>query len=539
MFDWLPDNYPSALGHPGAIALNLLVSLVAMIFIYWKRASLVCFETSKVESSTVHPIFGRVILLGVPILLVLERYMSYGEAYETDIMIYSIIAERMLNGESLYVDIWDHKPPGIYLIYSAFFYIFGMNPFAIYMMVSASAILTYVGIYRVAGMLGGKNSGLLACVFWAIFSGDYMLQANQPNAEVFINLFLTWGLYFFIRLHAGNRLSNTISASIMFFLATFFKTVAIFVPIFLALASTYICFKYKKFYLLKSLFLVASISAALWFSTLIYFASLGHLNEALEAIFFYNQEYAGSILYNLIKGVAYSSSSNHYGLYFIPLCIISVGILLSNINFNIHLVAFLLGSWFAVVTPGMYFPHYYQLILPGISIGFSLLMTGKENSKTFFLATVILLSLALPFKERVSQFFSKLDQIPTDKYGLLGDEFKEAKNMGAWLSSLPDEHIYHVGQNVGVYFWANKFSQARHLYTRHLIEENEYSRSYARENLEQLKSNPPSLVVMSKNWSEKNYPVVNWIKENYSKFEPEVFYQHTLFYRRKVETKKP
>ena len=42
-------------------------------------------------------------------------------------------------------------------------------------------------------------SGLWATVFWALISGDMMLQANQPCNEVFMNMFMIWGVAMWLR----------------------------------------------------------------------------------------------------------------------------------------------------------------------------------------------------------------------------------------------------------------------------------------------------------------------------------------------------
>ena len=52
-------------------------------------------------------------------LLVLLRLHTYDEPLERDITTYAVIGHELLGGKALYTDLWDHKPPAIYVTYAA------------------------------------------------------------------------------------------------------------------------------------------------------------------------------------------------------------------------------------------------------------------------------------------------------------------------------------------------------------------------------------------------------------------------------------
>ncbi len=58
-------------------------------------------------------------LLGLCALIFFLRLHTYEEPLERDATIYAVIAHEMLNGKTLYTDLWDHKPPAIYVTYAA------------------------------------------------------------------------------------------------------------------------------------------------------------------------------------------------------------------------------------------------------------------------------------------------------------------------------------------------------------------------------------------------------------------------------------
>src|SRR5690348_4523606 len=85
-------------------------------------------------------IYGALALLAA--LIVLERFHTYHEPLERDIATYAVTAHELLAGRNLYSDLWDHKPPAIYLTYAAAEISAGYGPFSIYLLNLLPALLT-------------------------------------------------------------------------------------------------------------------------------------------------------------------------------------------------------------------------------------------------------------------------------------------------------------------------------------------------------------------------------------------------------------
>jgi len=78
--------------------------------------------------------FPLTILISLGLLIALARFHTYDEPFERDLMTYAVMAHEMLAGRELYSDLWDIKPPGIYLTYAAAELIAGYGPSSIYLL---------------------------------------------------------------------------------------------------------------------------------------------------------------------------------------------------------------------------------------------------------------------------------------------------------------------------------------------------------------------------------------------------------------------
>src|SRR5437868_5255463 len=101
------------------------------------------------------------------------RLHTYNEPLERDITTYGVIAHEMLNGKTLYTQMWDHKPPGIHITYAAAELIAGYGRNSIFLMNLAAALATLIAVYLAGSAAGaGQFGSLTAAALWALISGD-------------------------------------------------------------------------------------------------------------------------------------------------------------------------------------------------------------------------------------------------------------------------------------------------------------------------------------------------------------------------------
>ncbi len=98
--------------------------------------------------SKINLIVIPVILLVVfAALLVFDRLLVPQMPLSPDSTAYAIIGHELLNRQMLYTDIWDHKPPVIFIVYAAAEMIFGYAPQTIVLINIFASLLVMFGLF--------------------------------------------------------------------------------------------------------------------------------------------------------------------------------------------------------------------------------------------------------------------------------------------------------------------------------------------------------------------------------------------------------
>lgn len=132
------------------------------------------------------------LLLGVLSIIFLLRLPSLFEPYwYGDEGIYLAIGQAMQRGAILYRDIWDNKPPLLYIIYA-------VSPTVIWAKLTATACVlgTCAGVYYLSRKI--KIPALLATLITGVFLSLPTLEGTIANAELYFTLPIVWSAYFFL-----------------------------------------------------------------------------------------------------------------------------------------------------------------------------------------------------------------------------------------------------------------------------------------------------------------------------------------------------
>lgn len=132
-------------------------------------------------------------LVLVVALTILYRSQHFGSPdIDFDEPFYLLVGERMVQGALPYVDIWDRKPIGLFLIYAAAA-LPGGNPFLNYQLVAAAcAAATAAMVWRIAGRWVGPWTAMLPALVYVLWQTPYRGDGGQ--AAIFYNL-LTAGAF--------------------------------------------------------------------------------------------------------------------------------------------------------------------------------------------------------------------------------------------------------------------------------------------------------------------------------------------------------
>lgn len=501
-----------------------------------------CFKFKSDHSRLWSPQAIRVGLLFLALLILVMRLPTFNEAFERDIMTYMAMADGLLHGQRLYIDLMEFRPPGVFWTYALFAKIFGANPLAIFMMGLICAWLTLWGCYIAGRNISGPTCGLFSATIWMIINSDLLLQANQPNTEVFINTALVSAFALLTGASPEHKqTSRFIWIGLLYGLASLFKQISL--PVTVIVFASYILIaptqaKHQegssetiwtiRFNVLQQTFWSALAVILSWVLVIGYFQWLGDLAAFKEALVDTGRGYAGDIFGNVwgffLNPLVYIPKDGDS--FYVPLIwlfiILSVLYFWRDQKWQLGLcLAYFGGSLIAIALPGKFFPHYFQLWLPPLAIGIGCLLKQSlaTNRK---LATGLLVAAVLPLLVfRLYQLTIPVEEVPFYKYGQgHGPEAVESKRIGLWIAQQldPSISVYQWGAEPGIYFWAKRPFLAGgppgFLVNSPFVERD------TEHLLQQLKVLQPGLIVANKLMLPADHPIVQWMVDNYVTISP-------------------
>jgi 4-amino-4-deoxy-L-arabinose transferase-like glycosyltransferase len=469
-------------------------------------------------------------LLGLCALIFFLRLHTYEEPLERDLTTYAVIAHEMLNGKTLYTDLWDHKPPAIYVTYAAAELIAGYGRDAIFLMNVSAGFATLLACYFAGSAAGGgRLGGLIAATLWVLASGDLAIEGNQPNTEVFLNAVLTWGFAILMRAEKPNLgLRAAVLTGLFFAIASLYKHVAVVEAALLALAYFAWPTAGSRKQALANVAVIAGIGAVAWGLVFTYFAAQGRGNAFTEAVFTYNGYYSGSIWQNLGHVLSWPRVSADVLAALVPLAILSLGATILGLIFGprrpwIFLLTFAIATHIAVLLPGRFFPHYYQLWLPPLAIGtgwavalLKRILPASLSHLSYGVAGVacaVLIALELPYYRLSAADWS------AQKYGNI---FLETDKLAYKIDNLlsPGETFYEWGNESGFCF-SSRHRPSSGVFLAEPMLVGPLIAKLSRRLIDDLERTRPELIVvdgLTLAHTPRGSPVLKWFEENYRPF---------------------
>ncbi|WP_260923019.1 ArnT family glycosyltransferase [Novosphingobium sp. 9] len=130
------------------------------------------------------PILGWLLLA---IVVLACRLPLFGDPLiHSDETFYNLVGERMLHGAVPFVDIWDRKPVGLFLIYAASHALLGSGVLGYQLIAALSVFLTAVAIERLASRIADRQGSRLAAVTYIL--GLAVFRCSGGQSPVFYNL---------------------------------------------------------------------------------------------------------------------------------------------------------------------------------------------------------------------------------------------------------------------------------------------------------------------------------------------------------------
>ncbi len=347
----------------------------------------------------------------ISIIFVVLRFPSIFEPYwYGDEGIYEVIGISLNQGRQLYSQIWDNKPPVLYLIYA----LFNGDLFSVKLVSLLAGLGAVVVFYLITKKLFKNNiSQIVSTVFFTYFLATPVIEGNIANAENFIILPTLLSFYL---LFCSSSKSNLITflAGVLLSISFLTKTVAVFdfISFFIILIGIRYFEKLplniNKFYPeIKKIILADSKERIFILSflmplilTFAYFIFTGTFADFWKASFSENVSYVG------------------YGNYFI----IPMGFMILKIIFlilaifviflfrkKLTKIGFIIFIWTAISLFDAFFSnrpytHYLLVFLPSIAI---FLGYAFENRRLLII-TILSLSLVYLIVSSNFKFYNRI-----------------------------------------------------------------------------------------------------------------------------------
>lgn len=142
-----------------------------------------------------------IVLIFIALAIFLRIFSFFPSVIDHDESTYLEISRQMLNGKTLYVDMIDIKPPGIFLIIAGFQAVFGYSIFVIRLLVAIWIGFTAFMIFLTGkALLKDNKAAFSAGIIYVFFISTWSFYGISITPEIFFNLFTITSLYLLLKL---------------------------------------------------------------------------------------------------------------------------------------------------------------------------------------------------------------------------------------------------------------------------------------------------------------------------------------------------
>jgi 4-amino-4-deoxy-L-arabinose transferase-like glycosyltransferase len=343
------------------------------------------------------------VIVGLLFSFFLLRIPSLFEPYwYGDEGIYETIGLALTKGRVLYTQIWDNKPPLLYVTYA----LVHSNQFLVRSLALVVGLLTVIIFYLLAKKLFiSRLAAGTATGFFALLFGIPAFEGNIANAENFMLFPIILAGFFIYGIatkSSRTKIFNTkslIITGVLLGIAFLYKIVAIFdfaaFFIFLAITTfegslslkTLISYS-KKFWRSYVLFIICFITP--FFLSVLYFLLVGGLGEYIHAVFQSTVGYVGYKNAFIIPQGLLISKVLLLGVFILILTVKRQKIS-STTLFILLWTSFSLFNCFFSQRP---YTHYLLVLIPSFSLLVGQLISKRKTAFIPYLGIVLLISFS-------------------------------------------------------------------------------------------------------------------------------------------------
>ncbi len=413
-------------------------------------------------------------LLIVGFLFVLLRLPSLIEPHwYGDEGIYQVVGRAIASGRILYKDIWDNKPPVLYVLYAL---VYG-NLFWIKLLSLISGLLSVLAFYALAAKILPKKSfaPYFSTALYAVIFGLPLLEGNIANAENFMLLPIVLAAYFVVVFSETKKIFALLFAGFLLSIAFTTKVVAIFdfAAFFVFLTFSTFTNVIRNIIRTGSYFFVSFIFLMAVF--ILYFLSYGALKDFISSVFLQNVSYVGE--------------QNHFifplGVLFIKTIILFLGIVfliakrksLSKQTFFLYVwTAFSIYNTFFSERP---YTHYVLVALPAFSLLAGHFIAQKKTRLIdgFLLISMIILAVNYfqPYKKTVGYYVNYMKFVAGKESSVDYESFFDKSTPRDYdlanfiaINLKSNETVFLWSDNAQIYALSNRLPIGKYIVAYHI-----------------------------------------------------------------------
>lgn len=427
-------------------------------------------------------------------IFILFRIPSLVEPYwYGDEGIYEVIGQALNNGRLLYRDIWDNKPPLLYIYYA----IFNGDQFSVRFLSMIFGLASIVAFFFLSsGLFSLRIAVLVSTFLFTVLFGIPILEGNIANAENFMIL-STILAFIFIYPHKQKKNYHYILGGLLISISFLTKIVGIFdffaILVFMIFVKFYesrsllLFFKhfawsfYKKnfieFYKKELFFILSFISPIIFVS--LFFVFNGAFYDYIQAVFFQNIGYVG-------YGNFFFFPLGFLGfkLFLVFLTLVVVFYYKERLSYcGLLIYVWIIFSLFNAFFSQRAYTHYLLVLLAPLSllVGFIVdqVKMRIENIAVFLVILVIILNYFHPSQKAFSYYKNYFDFVFAEKSVVSYQSFFDRitprdYRLADFISSFPSkkDSVFLWSDSGQIYALSNRLPIGRYIVAYHILYDN-------------------------------------------------------------------
>ena len=401
----------------------------------------------------------------LPLFLIanfLLKYWHWNEPIETDLLMYCMGGHTFHINKLLYVNLWDQKPPLIHFLYAVAesFFGYGKGEVRAVNIFFSSALI--IELWWIAKRCHSNIVSLTLLMLFLVIGifPNIEYEVNQPNCELIVNVFLAFGFISLIANYKNIKKYSLFGLSVL--AASMVKHHSVIPMTSLAIASIIIYPSNKVSSRLG--FLVACFSSLVigWAILFIFYINIHHFSDIWLCLVSSNASYNPNYIDTILKAFYWKNLAFLIISLFGPAMIIYSQRSGALRNISLFAISLSIGCYTMLAIPGMWWPHYYQLMILPIYISVVLILVCFYKTKSRTGLILITLFITTICSYNIFNYISLSDlQISEKKYK--GPWFKDTELVAPIIKSLltENEWFFVWGQDPGLYVYTNIWPHTR------------------------------------------------------------------------------